>query len=141
MTLKIMTMFLLALAVCPGCKKETKLSTEQLLTKAVWKMTARTIQDGSNPPVDQFSSLPECSRDDIYSINDDQTYIITNGATACAGEPAILQTATWQLSHDKKVFYYELGSTSYYYDIEELTENSLTLKVQENNHRIINKFS
>ncbi len=86
-----------------SCKKGDPYdNTIALLTKAGWKQTDNEYNIGSTPTSD-WSTYPDCQKDNITTFKIDQTYTETDGDTKCdPTDPDIIEDGHWEYFWDGK---------------------------------------
>jgi hypothetical protein len=119
-----------------NCKKEddppTGPATAELISRT-WKLTAETLQIGTNTPADTYAPLPACEKDDLLVIRSNTTYEKNEGAAKCApGDPQIKETGSWSLlQSDTKIKFTVSPTVSRTADIIEVTATTLKLRITQ----------
>lgn len=127
MKLKLTLLAFCGLLVFAGCKKDKDdatpnntqqdSKTKELIVGKGWKLTAAKaliplidtdstdLINSTNPLVTTYVS---CIKDDIITYNENGTYTLNNGGTAC--DPALPASGTWELSADQKTLTTDKGT-------------------------------
>lgn len=113
---KITTLAALFTLLFSSCKKAEivkeptcLLSTSNLLgtykiTSILYKLNPQT------PEIDYFMYYDECKKDNLLIFNSNNTYIISEGATACS--PTTTESGNWNLNQNSFTMNSELGSVT-----------------------------
>lgn len=84
-----------------SCKKDKKSATE-LLTEKTWRMVKSEFRENSDPYVDEFPFMDACEQDNVVQFLENNTYVITEGATKCdPSDPDISDSGGWTFSQDE----------------------------------------
>ncbi|MFP4471339.1 MAG: lipocalin family protein [Bacteroidales bacterium] len=134
--LVLMLLVSMAILTATSCKKDDdEKSKTEMLASGSWKMSAWQI----DPPIDfqgltysdLYALLPDCSKDDFTTFNDDGTFVDDEGATKCdAGDPQTVP-GTWSLNEDAMVITMTQQGETYMYDLKEITESKFVLEFEE----------
>jgi hypothetical protein len=124
-----------------ACKKDENQTKTDLLSKSAWKMTAYTV----NPafPIldingqitgysnDVFAQMDNCSKDDTYKFNSDNTMKLDEGASKCNSADPQFTAGTWSFNTDETVLTITTDGDPTLNTIEVLTADALKLKFTE----------
>ncbi len=99
-----------------GCKDDNDDVTCALNTAGVaaaYKITALTYKaDAATPAVDMFALMDPCEKDDVITLNANNTVTYTDAGTQCV--PPGNDTGTWMLSGSTITLDGEVGTISNY---------------------------
>jgi len=80
----ILGLFVIVTAISTSCKKSDSCSTSVASLSGSYRLTASTYTEaGTTTPVDYFSLMEPCSKDNIFTLNSNGTYIITDAGSVC----------------------------------------------------------
>jgi hypothetical protein len=131
--------FLLMLAVaasftfvsCSDDDEDTQPNKTELLTNKNWKKTAET-ETMSNTPgsTDLFTSVPDCTKDDILKFGTNGTFTWNEGASKCdPTDPQEFLNGTWAFTNNEtKVMITIPGLGDGELELTELTASKLVTK-------------
>jgi hypothetical protein len=114
-----------------SCKKEKSSTSECSISmdglSGSYKLTALQYKSNANAaPVDYFSYMDDCEKDDILILKNDGTYKVNDAGTVCT--PSNAQNGSWLVSGNKLISDGILNGTVASYDCKTLvyyTENSI----------------
>jgi hypothetical protein len=109
------------------------------LTTGVWKMVSSTsvieYPDPIGPQdVDLFTTMQNCTKDNLYTFKTDQTMLLDEGATKCnASDPQQKNVGNWQLTNnDTKLSMTDATGMNIVADVLTLSNSALKVKYVTN---------
>ncbi|MBC7889839.1 MAG: lipocalin family protein [Ferruginibacter sp.] len=110
--LPVIVLFSLLLSCTKAIEEKSCLLNSATIAGA-YKFTAIVYKkDSSTPAIDQFAILPSCEKDDILTINADNTYAYTDAGATCT--PAGDESGTWILSGSRFTLGGDIYTVSYF---------------------------
>ncbi len=97
-----------------------------LLTSHSWRLTGFTASSGSQT-VDVYANTPACQRDNFTRFNFNRTGVTDEGATKCSTTDPQTTSFPWDFASSETKLV--LGAPSTSYDILQLTETTLQLRI------------
>ncbi|MCC6815688.1 MAG: lipocalin family protein [Saprospiraceae bacterium] len=110
--------FILLVYFLISCKKEDEISSAEIITGTIWRITS-FVEDGIEEPIE------DCDADDKYIFKNDGLLYIDEGILDC-GFPK--DTTRWRLSEDGKTLFAGFGVEDEPWAILEI--NKQILKIQ-----------
>lgn len=106
------------------------LTKTDLLVGKYWTLTSHTgISSWSATPIDYYSSLKNCEKDDFILFTREKAVFFDEGDTKCnANDNQIAITGKWLLANREKMLILNTPYFNEEFEIMELTENKLVLK-------------
>ena len=128
-------------AAAAGCKKdEPRLATpDNLLSGPKWQLVSNSslVNLPGFTPVDNYASLPPCSKDDFLQFKAGNAYAYNEGPTKCAPSDPQEQLGLWFLgSFGTQLTVTTPDGLSTSYTIDQLTVSSLKMHSVEQNNGI-----
>jgi len=113
---KIITLTAFLTIIFSSCKKAELVPESTCLLSAsnllgTYKITSILYKSSpQTPEIDYFMYYDECKKDNLLIINSNNTYIISEGATACS--PTTTESGNWNLNQNSFTMNSELGSVT-----------------------------
>ena len=113
---KIITLTAFLTIIFSSCKKAEVVPESTCLLSAsnllgTYKITSILYKSSpQTPEIDYFMYYDECEKDNLLIFNSNNTYIISEGATACS--PTTTESGNWNLNQSSITMNSELGSVT-----------------------------
>lgn len=113
---KIITLATFLTVIFSSCKKAEVVQNPICLLSAsnilgTYKITSILYKsDPQTPEIDCFMYYDECEKDNLLIFNSNNTFIISEGATACS--PTTTESGNWNLNQSLITMNSELGSVT-----------------------------
>ena len=113
---KIITLATFLTVIFSSCKKAEVVQNPTCLLSAsnllgTYKITSILFKlNPQTPEIDYFMYYDECEKDNLLIFNSNNTYIISEGATACS--PTTTESGNWNLNQSSITMNSELGSVT-----------------------------
>jgi len=113
---KIITLATFFIFIFSSCKKAEVAPESTCLLSAsnilgTYKITSILYKSSpQTPEIDYFMYYDECEKDNLLIFNSNNTYIISEGATACS--PTTTESGIWNLNQSSITMNSELGSVT-----------------------------
>jgi len=110
---KIITLSVFFIVIFSSCKKAEVAQDSTCLLSAsnilgTYKITSILYKSGpQTPEIDYFIYYDECEKDNLLIFNSNNTYVISEGATACS--PTTSESGNWNLNQSAITINSELG--------------------------------
>jgi hypothetical protein len=111
---KVITLATFLTVIFSSCKKAEVVQNPTCLLSAsnllgTYKITSILYKSSpQTPEIDYFMYYDECEKDNLLIFNSNNTYIITEGATACS--PTRTESGHWNLNQSLITINSELGT-------------------------------
>ena len=113
---KIITLAVFLIIIFSSCKKAEVVPNSTCLLSSsnilgTYKITSILYKSSpQTPEIDYFMYYDECEKDNLLIFNSNNTYIISEGATACS--PTTTESGNWNLNQSSITMNSELGSVT-----------------------------
>jgi len=113
---KIITLTTFFIVIFSSCKKAEVVPESNCLLSAsnifgTYKITSILYKSNpQTPEIDYFMYYDECQKDNLLIFNSNNTYIISEGATACS--PTTTESGNWNLNQSSITMNSELCSVT-----------------------------
>ncbi len=111
---KIITLAAFLIIIFSSCKKDEVVSNSTCLLSSsnilgTYKITSILYKSSpQTPEIDYFIYYDECEKDNLLIFNSNNTYVISEGATACS--PTTSESGNWNLNQSSITIDSELGT-------------------------------
>ena len=113
---KIITLAAFLTIIFSSCKKAEVIPESNCLLSAsnilgTYKITSILYKSNpQTPEIDYFIYYDECEKDNLLIFNSNNTYVISEGATACS--PTTTESGNWNLNQSVITINSELGTVT-----------------------------
>lgn len=113
---KIITLAAFLTIIFSSCKKAEVVPDSNCVLSAsnilgTYKITSILYKSNpQTPEIDYFIYYDECEKDNLLIFNSNNTYVISEGATACS--PTTTESGNWNLNQSSITINSELGTVS-----------------------------
>ncbi len=113
---KIITLAAYLIVTFSSCKKAEVVPNSNCVLSAsnilgTYKITSILYKsDPQTPEIDYFMYYDECEKDNLLILNSNNTYVISEGATACS--PTTSESGNWNLNQSTITINSELGTVT-----------------------------
>jgi len=113
---KIITLAVFLIIIFSSCKKAEVVPNSTCLLSpsnllGTYKITSILYKSSpQSPEIDYFMYYDECEKDNLLIFNSNNTYVISEGATACS--PTTTESGNWNLNQSSITMNSELGSVT-----------------------------
>jgi len=139
--LMILVTFIVTISFFSCKDDEDSPSKTDLISKNTWKVTAFTV-DPAYPIFDEnwnitgysndvFATMDDCSKDDTFKFNSDNTLKLDENASKCDPSDPQTSTGTWSFKSNEAILSFTIDGDTQDFTILELTESVLKLKYSE----------
>lgn len=128
--LSIVILFTVLIFSCKKSDSTTSTQTKtQLISSAAWKYDTATVKIfGVITPI-PAGYIPDCSRDNLYTFNSNNTGVASEGTNQCSGSPAS-SPFTWAFANNETqltISGASIGPATGTFNIVALNETKLSL--------------